>query len=138
MTPEEKLIMAEKIGAEIRRVRLDRGITQAHLAKLTGIKRPNVARAENGRHLLTLETLVRLGKALGVTAASLVAAGERDPEVVYFDGPGQVFPNIEAACEVAAIEEHENGTATVTLRASDANKHPTRNVSLVAIDGGKR
>ncbi|MCF6228990.1 MAG: helix-turn-helix domain-containing protein [Planctomycetes bacterium] len=43
-------------------------LTQAELAKRTGIHRPNIARVEAGRHTPSLETLSRLTVAIGVPA----------------------------------------------------------------------
>lgn len=55
-----------KLGARIRALRLAAGLTQAELAKRTGIHRPNIARVEAGRHTPSLETLARLAQAIGV------------------------------------------------------------------------
>lgn len=55
-----------KLGARIRALRLAAGLTQAELARRTGIHRPNIARVEAGRHTPSLETLARLAQAIGV------------------------------------------------------------------------
>lgn len=51
---------------ELRRAWLASGMTQQDIADLTGMPRPNVARAVNGKHMPTLMTLVRLADALGL------------------------------------------------------------------------
>ncbi|MBW2507413.1 MAG: helix-turn-helix transcriptional regulator, partial [Deltaproteobacteria bacterium] len=43
-------IDGEKLGARLRELRLAAGLTQAELARRTGIHRPNIARVEAGRH----------------------------------------------------------------------------------------
>ena len=55
-----------RLGARIRELRLAAGLTQAELARRTGIHRPNIARVEAGRHTPSLETLARLASAIGV------------------------------------------------------------------------
>jgi DNA-binding XRE family transcriptional regulator len=61
-----------KLGARIRELRLGAGLTQAELARRTGIHRPNIARVEAGRHTPSLETLARLAAAIGVPTASVL------------------------------------------------------------------
>jgi DNA-binding XRE family transcriptional regulator len=59
-------IDGQRLGARIRALRRAAGLTQAELARRTGIHRPNIARVEAGRHTPSLETLARLAAALGV------------------------------------------------------------------------
>lgn len=59
-------IDGQRLGARIRALRLAAGLTQAELARRTGIHRPNIARVEAGRHTPSLETLARLANAIGV------------------------------------------------------------------------
>jgi putative transcriptional regulator len=56
----------QRLGSRIRALRLAAGLTQAELARRTGIHRPNIARVEAGRHTPSLETLSRLASAIGV------------------------------------------------------------------------
>ena len=55
-----------RLGARVRALGLAAGLTQAELARRTGIHRPNIARVEAGRHTPSLETLARLAAAIGV------------------------------------------------------------------------
>jgi DNA-binding XRE family transcriptional regulator len=55
-----------RLGARLRALRKAAGLTQAELARRTGIHRPNIARVEAGRHTPSLETLGRLATAIGV------------------------------------------------------------------------
>ncbi|MFN7696400.1 MAG: helix-turn-helix transcriptional regulator, partial [Deltaproteobacteria bacterium] len=64
-----------KLGTRIRELRLAAGLTQAELARRTGIHRPNIARVEAGRHTPSLETLARLAAAIGVPTASVLDVG---------------------------------------------------------------
>jgi transcriptional regulator with XRE-family HTH domain len=54
-------------------LRLAAGLTQAELARRTGIHRPNIARVEAGRHTPSLETLARLAAAIGVSTTRVLA-----------------------------------------------------------------
>ena len=55
-------------AAELRRAR---GLTQEALAEKLGMLAPNYARIEQGRQNVTLDTLVRVAKALAVPLADL-------------------------------------------------------------------
>jgi putative transcriptional regulator len=60
-----------RLGARLRALRIAAGLTQAELARRTGIHRPNIARVEAGRHTPSLETLGRLTVAIGVSPTEL-------------------------------------------------------------------
>lgn len=62
-----------RLGARLRELRMAAGLTQAELARRTGIHRPNIARVEAGRHTPSLETLARLATAIGVPTTSVLA-----------------------------------------------------------------
>jgi DNA-binding XRE family transcriptional regulator len=66
----------EKLGARLRELRLAAGLTQAELARRTGIHRPNIARVEAGRHTPSLETLSRIANAIGVSATHVLVSRE--------------------------------------------------------------
>lgn len=62
-----------RLGARLRELRVAAGLTQAELARRTGIHRPNIARVEAGRHTPSLETLARLATAIGVPTTHVLA-----------------------------------------------------------------
>ena len=62
-----------QLGARLRSLRVAAGLTQAELARRTGIHRPNIARVEAGRHTPSLETLARLASAIGVPTTRIFA-----------------------------------------------------------------
>lgn len=62
-----------RLGARLRELRLEAGLTQAELARRTGIHRPNIARVEAGRHTPSLETLSRLATAIGVPTTRVLS-----------------------------------------------------------------
>lgn len=61
-----------RLGQRLRALRLAAGLTQAELARRTGIHRPNIARVEAGRHTPSLETLARLAAAIGVSTTRVL------------------------------------------------------------------
>lgn len=62
-----------RLGARLRELRREAGLTQAELARRTGIHRPNIARVEAGRHTPSLETLARLASAIGVPTTRVLS-----------------------------------------------------------------
>jgi transcriptional regulator with XRE-family HTH domain len=62
-----------RLGQRLRELRQTAGLTQAELARRTGIHRPNIARVEAGRHTPSLETLARLAAAIGVPTTRVLA-----------------------------------------------------------------
>ena len=62
-----------RLGARLRELRVAAGLTQAELARRTGIHRPNIARVEAGRHTPSLDTLARLASAIGVPTTTVLA-----------------------------------------------------------------
>ena len=69
-------IDGERLGARLRELRLAAGLTQAELARRTGIHRPNIARVEAGRHTPSLETLARIANAIGVSTTHVLVSRE--------------------------------------------------------------
>jgi transcriptional regulator with XRE-family HTH domain len=72
---------ALRIGRRVRELREGKDLTTYELAKRSGIHRPNISRIESGKHVPTLDTLMRLAQALGVSVAGLVA--EASPVQAY-------------------------------------------------------
>jgi ribosome-binding protein aMBF1 (putative translation factor) len=61
----EALKLEEKLAAELTRVRVSAGLTQAQLAKRMKAKQAAIARVESGRHLPNLDTLRGYAAATG-------------------------------------------------------------------------
>lgn len=55
------------IGEAIKRVRLEKNLTQEDLGKLVGVQKAQISRIENGKNL-TFATVIKLFKAMGVSA----------------------------------------------------------------------
>jgi DNA-binding Xre family transcriptional regulator len=54
------------IGMEIRHARIQKGLSQKQLALRTGMKQPDISKIEEGKKNITLFTLTRLCKVLGI------------------------------------------------------------------------
>lgn len=61
------------LGATIRALRIEQGISQERLALLAEVDRSYVGRIERGENNIAVLTLVRLAAALSITAGELMA-----------------------------------------------------------------
>lgn len=55
-----------KIGRRIRDARIQKKLSQGELASLAGMRQPDLSKIEEGKKNITLETLTRLCRALGI------------------------------------------------------------------------
>lgn len=55
------------INEQIRKLRKDQSITTRRLSELTGVSKTIIINFENGKANITMDTLYRITKALGVT-----------------------------------------------------------------------
>lgn len=63
----EMQVAAALIGASIKRLRTQRGLTQTELGKLVGVQRAQISKLEKTGTSMTLETAMKLFNALGAT-----------------------------------------------------------------------
>ena len=87
-----------QIAARVRDCRLQRGISQAGLARTAGIGQGSLSNYELGKRGLSLEAAVRLAKALGMTLAELVSIEEQR----RFVGDGTDALSTHACIAIAA------------------------------------
>jgi transcriptional regulator with XRE-family HTH domain len=69
---------AARLGAALRAVRIERGLSQSQLARLAGVSASAVSQAERGQRGLSLETLLQLTDQLQITLDALLR-GEASP-----------------------------------------------------------
>lgn len=74
-----------QIGKRIRRLRKQRGMTQEALAEATFLSVPFISHLERASKRGTLETLVRIAAALGVTANELLGISFTEEEAFLPD-----------------------------------------------------
>lgn len=64
----------KKLGAAIRNMRLERGVSQEALADAAGIDRSHMGKIERGERNVSLLNVGRVSDALGVSIATLMTA----------------------------------------------------------------
>ncbi|MGE3857221.1 MAG: helix-turn-helix domain-containing protein [Dehalococcoidia bacterium] len=70
--------IAERIGHELRRLRVGRELSQSELTRRAGmLTQASLSNYENGKRLVPLDTLIRLAEALQVDLDVLIDAGVR-------------------------------------------------------------
>jgi transcriptional regulator with XRE-family HTH domain len=73
--------MRRMVGRNVRRVRLEKGLTQEQFADISGFSQQYVSSLERGRRNPTVVTLFELAQALGVSHVDLVVPdGEAQAE----------------------------------------------------------
>jgi transcriptional regulator with XRE-family HTH domain len=71
-TPEARDPELVALGARLRALRLDAGMTQEQLAHAGGLHWTYVGQIERGQRNLTYKNIVRLANGLGITPSSLI------------------------------------------------------------------
>ena len=64
-------IHAYFVGEAIKKARLEQNLTQEELGERVGVKRSQIWKLERGKCVITLPTMSRVFKALGITSATL-------------------------------------------------------------------
>jgi transcriptional regulator with XRE-family HTH domain len=65
--------LQRQVGVNVRRHRLERGLSQEALAEVLGVHRTFMGAVERGERNLTLQTLERIAERLGVDPLELLA-----------------------------------------------------------------
>ncbi len=100
-------------GGRLRQARLDAGLTQSQLVRLSGIPKPTLSRYENGHVMPSLGTLTRLADALNVPEGSLLP-GRTCPEEDLYEALQELGVTIdtrEDARRIAVIVAEAIGNA---------------------------
>jgi len=63
---------AQRFGRNLKRIRVGKGISQGDIVRALGIGRGFMSNIENGKANPTLTTIVKLARALGVSAGELL------------------------------------------------------------------
>lgn len=70
-TQLQEEIEAYFIGEAIKKARLKQNLTQEELGEKIGVKRSQICKLENGKSSITLSTMSRVFRALGIATATL-------------------------------------------------------------------
>ena len=65
-------------GQAVRAARVAQAIAQDEFAALAGISRSHMGKIERGEHMPTLALILKISSALGISAAELMGATERN------------------------------------------------------------
>lgn len=68
----DRASLSRLIGANIRKYRIQRDVSQEHLALESGIHPAYISKLERGEKCPTIDTLYRLAKALGIPVYKLI------------------------------------------------------------------
>ena len=91
------------IGAALAAVRVQRGLTQAAMARLAGVSASAISQAERGQRGLAVATLVRLASGLGVSLDELVIG----PRASGYRIRGRLAPHRGGASRVALLDAQD-------------------------------
>ena len=72
------VLLQRRLGKVVRRLRRDRGYSQEDFADHVGVHRTTMGRIERGDFNVTIETLQRLAKGLGLAASALLSMAEAE------------------------------------------------------------
>src|SRR4051794_39482452 len=89
-------------GENLRKARLDAGLTQSQLVTASGIPKPTLSRYENGHVMPSLSTLARLAGALQLPEGTLLP-GRDSPEEELFTALHDLGIEIETAEDARRI-----------------------------------
>ena len=101
------------IAANVRRLRAERGLSAAGLARASGVARATLAELENGRGNPTVETLYGLASVLGVTLADLLLEVDAPAVQVVRAGEG---PQVSGGALEARLLRQAAGVEFYELR----------------------
>lgn len=109
---------AGRLGEGLRRLRMDRGLSQRQLAQLAGVTPAAISQAEAGRRGLSLDTLVPLCESLGVSLDDLLGIGSRaspwlarhDRVGVDLGGTVPLFDDADSGVRVHLVDLEPGGS----------------------------
>jgi len=65
----------ERLGAEVRRLRKEKSLTQEELAKISDVSKPGLVKLEGGSAVPSIPMLERIARHLGVDLSDLIRTG---------------------------------------------------------------
>ena len=64
--------LSKKFGENMRRIRLEKGMSQGDISPKVGMDRASISNIENGKRNPTLANVEKIAKALGISADELL------------------------------------------------------------------
>jgi transcriptional regulator with XRE-family HTH domain len=84
---------ATKVGARIRELRIEQGMSLAHLADISSLSEGHLSSVERGLVAITIETIYRVAQGFGVSPMLLLAFPEEDESATIADLVRKMPPN---------------------------------------------
>jgi transcriptional regulator with XRE-family HTH domain len=111
-TPEARL--SPRIGAQLKRERLLRGLRLKDVAEATGLSKSLISKIENNKASPSLSTLHRVAKALSTSVSALFAMDETLDKVIHRPHERPIAGKVQSMVEWDGIEAeimipYENG-----------------------------
>ena len=85
--------IAAKVGARIRALRQERGLSMSKLGAASRVSKGSLSGIEAGRAVVTIATLARIARGLGVTTAHVLTFPEDSPLEALLEEVGQRPPS---------------------------------------------
>lgn len=118
---------ARRLGAKIRLLRKEGGLTLVELARLTGLSHPFLSQIERGRARPSMNSLHRISEALGTNASRLLAGSEDTSEAA-----------VVRASDTGSIAANELGEADGVVRVVVPEASPFQVVEFTGAPGAFR
>lgn len=80
-----------RIGQQIRTARIKRKMTQAQLAEAADLSVPYISHVERGKKRISLDALLRISQALGVTVDQLLSGAQPQDKSAYLPEIEELF-----------------------------------------------
>jgi y4mF family transcriptional regulator len=93
------------VAAAARARRLDRGLSQSELAKLSGVSRKWISEFEAGKTTAEFALVIRILEALGLS----FGISEYPSTPAIMSAPGKVFPSASALVDLDALLQEYRG-----------------------------
>lgn len=118
--------LAELVGTNLRRIRTRRGLSLERLARISGVSRAMLGQIENGKSVPTIKILWKIAQSLGVTFASLIAAGGVERLVVLREGDAKLLASSDGKFTSRALFPFDSDRRTEFYKLTLAGKHSER------------
>ena len=118
--------LTKTIGGRLRELRKKQGMTLVELAKTSGVDAATISRIETGRMTGTLESHLRLSRALGAKLADVYAGLEQAKGAVA----------VQAPSARAEVYVHQAGKSSMTMLTTEVLKKKLMPVLITIEPGG--
>jgi transcriptional regulator with XRE-family HTH domain len=112
--PKNTVFSKDELGRRVRAIREGRGVTQVELAKILKLPQSNVSEMERGARGLTVHQVVRLAKALKVSADEILLPNGKGSKIT------KPAASLKVLRRVQRIEKLPEPRQRVVLRLLDA------------------